>query len=138
MKVALLSYLFVAVGGAFGAAARYGFQVWLQREVEFPWGTLTANLLGCMVLGIIAQLVASSAWFNDAGLIPDQYRLLFAVGFCGSFTTFATLVLELHTMLGRGEFVFSFAYFAGTMLGGFAFFFAGIAVTRSLLGVVTA
>ena len=138
MKIAALSYLFVAVGGALGAAARYGVQVWLQREVEFPWGTLTANLLGCLLLGIVAQLVASSDWFNDAGLIPDQYRLLFAVGFCGSFTTFSTLVLELNTMLGKGEVLYSFAYFAATMLGGFALFFAGIAATRATLSLVSA
>ena len=124
MKIAALSYFFVALGGALGAAARYGMQVWLQREVEFPWGTFTANLLGCLLLGILAQLVSSSDWFNDAGLIPDQYRLLFAVGFCGSFTTFSTLVLEINTMLGRGELLYSFSYFTGTMIGGFILFFA--------------
>ncbi len=132
MKVVALSYLFVAVGGAFGAMARYGMQVLLQREVDFPWGTLTANLLGCLLLGVIAQLVASSTWFNEAGIIPDQYRLLFAIGFCGSFTTFSTLILELNTMLQKNEFLFSFAYFAATMVGGFALFFAGIVMTRAL------
>jgi len=138
MKIAALSYLFVAVGGALGAAARYGMQVWLQREVEFPWGTLTANLLGCLLLGVLAQLVSSSDWFNSAGLIPDQYRLLFAVGFCGSFTTFSTLVLELNTMLGRGEFLYTFGYFMATMVGGFALFFAGIAATRLALALISA
>ena len=132
MKLAALSYLFVAIGGAFGAMARYGLQVALQREVEFPLGTLTANLLGCFLLGIIAQLVASADWFNNAGIIPDQYRLLFAVGFCGSFTTFATLVLELNTLLQRNEYLFTFAYFMATMLGGFALFFAGILLVRGL------
>ena len=138
MKLTLWSYAFVMIGGAFGAAARFGVQVWLQREVEFPWGTLAANLLGCLVLGVIAQLVASTAWFNASGLIPDQYRLLFAIGFCGSFTTFATLVLELHTMLERSEFLASFAYFASTMIGGFAFFFAGLALARGAINLVSA
>ncbi len=137
MRLALLSYLFVALGGAFGAMARYGMQVWLQRGVEFPWGTLAANLSGCLLLGIAAELVASSDWFNEAGLIPDQYRLLFAVGFCGSFTTFSTLILELHTMLGRGELLYSFAYFASSMLGGFALFFLGLAATRGLMTLVS-
>ena len=138
MKLTLLSYGFVMFGGALGAAARFAMQVWLQRDVEFPWGTLAVNLLGCLVLGAIAQLVASSAWFNASGIVPDQYRLLFAVGFCGSFTTFSTLVLELHTMLERSEYLTSFGYFTATMVGGFACFFAGLALARAALNVVSA
>lgn len=59
MHTAFLSYLFVAIGGALGAMARYGLNVLLQRgAVALPWGTLSANLLGCFVMGIVAQLVA--------------------------------------------------------------------------------
>ena len=96
MRVALYSYLFVAAGGAVGAIARFALNVFLQRDVEFPWGTFAANLLGCFVMGVVAQLVTSTAWFNDAGFIPDQYRLIFAVGFCGSFTTLSSMMLELN------------------------------------------
>ena len=134
MRVVALSYLFVAVGGALGAMARFALNVMLQRDIAFPWGTLSANLLGCLVMGIVAQLVATAAWFNDAGIIPDQYRLLFAIGFCGSFTTLSALVMELHTMLQRSELVNSFAYLMVTMVGGFAFFYLGFIVTRLLRG----
>ena len=133
MRIILYSYLFVAFGGAIGAMARFGLNVFLQRDVEFPWGTLTANLLGCLVMGIIAQLISSTAWFNDAGIIPDQYRLLFAVGFCGSFTTLSSLVLEINTMLQKNEIFYSFSYFVGTMIGGFACFYIGIMCVRMLL-----
>lgn len=133
MRMVLYSYVFVAVGGALGAMARFGLNVFLQRDVEFPWGTLTANLLGCLVMGIIAQLIAGTAWFNDAGIIPDQYRLLFAVGFCGSFTTLSTLVLEMNTMLQKNELFYSFSYFVGTMIGGFACFYIGIMCVRMLM-----
>lgn len=133
MKIIALSYLFVAIGGALGAMARFGLNVFLQRGVAFPWGTLSANLLGCLVMGAIAQLVASSTWFNDAGVIPDQYRLLFAVGFCGSFTTLSALVLELHTMLQRSEILNSFAYLMTTMIGGFACFYVGFVVVKALM-----
>jgi CrcB protein len=132
MKVVALSYLFVAVGGALGAMARFGLNVFLQRDVAFPWGTLSANLLGCLAIGGIAQLVASASWFNEAGIIPDQYRLLFAIGFCGSFTTLSALVMELHTMLQRNELLGSFAYLVATMLGGFACFYLGFILTRML------
>ena len=130
MRIVALSYLFVAVGGALGAMARFALNVMLQRDISFPWGTLSANLLGCLVMGIVAQLVATAAWFNDAGIIPDQYRLLFAIGFCGSFTTLSALVMELHSMLQRNELVNSFAYLMVTMVGGFACFYLGFLVTK--------
>jgi CrcB protein len=134
MRVALWSYVFVAIGGALGATARFGLNVLLQRDIAFPWGTLSANLLGCLIMGVVAQLVASAAWFNEAGFIPDQYRLLFAIGFCGSFTTLSALVMEMHTMLQRNEILNSFAYMMVTMIGGFAFFYAGFMLTRILRG----
>ena len=138
MSNALYSYLFVAVGGALGAMARFSLNLLLQRDfnsssVTIPWGTLSSNLLGCLVMGVVAQLVASSSWFNDAGIVPDQYRLLFAVGFCGSFTTLSSLVLELNVMLQRNELFYSFTYFVGTMLGGFACFYVGVVCARSIL-----
>jgi CrcB protein len=138
MKIIALSYLFVAIGGALGAMARFGLNVFLQRDIAFPWGTLSANLLGCLAMGIIAQLVASTAWFNEAGIIPDHYRLLFAIGFCGSFTTLSALVLEMHTMLQRSEILNSFAYLMTTMVGGFACFYVGFIITRSLLQLQSA
>jgi CrcB protein len=133
MHIVLYSYLFVAAGGAVGAMARFGLNVALQRDVEYPWGTLLANLLGCLVMGILAQLIASTSWFNDAGIIPDQYRLLFAIGFCGSFTTLSSMVLELNTMLQKNEIFYSFSYLVGTLIGGFACFYVGILCVRALL-----
>ena len=132
MRIISLSYFFVAVGGALGAMARFGLNVFLQRDISVPWGTLSANLLGCLVMGVIAQLVATSAWFNDAGIVPDQYRLLFAIGFCGSFTTLSALVMEMHTMLQRNELLNSFSYLMVTMVGGFACFYLGFILTRAL------
>jgi CrcB protein len=137
MRIVAFSYFFVAVGGALGAMARYALNVLLQRDVAFPWGTLTANLLGCLAMGVLAQLVANSVWFNESGLIPDQYRLLFAVGFCGSFTTLSALVLEVNTMLQRNEILSSFSYLMATMIGGFACFYLGVIVTRALLSPAT-
>jgi CrcB protein len=133
MRIVLYSYLFVAAGGALGAMARFALNVFLQRDVEFPWGTFAANLLGCLAMGIVAQLIASTAWFNAAGIIPDQYRLLFAVGFCGSFTTLSTIMLELNTMLQKNEIFYSFSYLVGTLVGGFACFYVGVVCVRMLV-----
>lgn len=132
MRLVAYSYFFVAVGGAVGAMARFALNVFLQRDVEFPWGTLSANLLGCLVMGIVAQFIATSDWFNAAGIIPDQYRLLFAIGFCGSFTTLSSLVMEMNTMIQKDEIFYSFSYFVATFLGGFACFYLGIMCVRML------
>ena len=91
MRIVALQYFFVAVGGALGAMARFALNVVLQRDIAFPWGTLGANMLGCLVMGAVAHLVATSAWFNEAGIVPDQYRLLFAIGFCGNEALFSQL-----------------------------------------------
>jgi CrcB protein len=133
MKVLLYSYLFVAAGGALGATARFTLNVLLQRDVNYPWGTLAANLLGCFALGIVAHLVATSAWFNSAGIVPDQYRLLFAVGFCGSFTTLSTLVLELHTLMEQGAWLPALSYLVASVVGGYLLFFAALVMMRSAI-----
>jgi len=133
MKLVALSYFFVAIGGALGAMARYALNVALQRDVEFPLGTLSANLLGCLMMGIVAQLVAQSEWFNASGIIPDQYRLLFAVGFCGSFTTLSAFVFEVNVLMQRNEIFIAFSYLLATFVGGFACFYAGVALTRTMM-----
>ncbi|HSG58826.1 MAG TPA: fluoride efflux transporter CrcB [Woeseiaceae bacterium] len=132
MRVVALQYFFVALGGALGAMARFALNVFLQRDIAFPWGTLSANLAGCLVMGAVAHLVATSAWFNETGIVPDQYRLLFAVGFCGSFTTLSALVMELHTMLQRSELLNSFAYLVASIVGGFACFYLGFMLLRAM------
>ena len=129
----LYSFLFVAFGGALGAVARFALNLFLQRDAGFPWGTLTANLLGCLVMGSIVQFAASTSWFDNAGIVPDQYRLLFAVGFCGSFTTLSSLVLELNTMMQKNEIFFSFSYLVGTLVGGFVCFYLGSLLVRTVL-----
>jgi CrcB protein len=133
MKFIALAYFFVAAGGALGAMARYGLNVWLQSDHELPFGTLGANLLGCLLMGVVAQFVASSEWFNASGVIPDQYRLLFAVGFCGSFTTLSAMMFELNVFLQRNDILIAFTYLFATIVGGFAFFYAGVVVTRTFL-----
>lgn len=134
MPTIVWSYLTVALGGAIGAMARYTLSgVVLTSSGSIPLGTLVSNLLGCLFMGVIAQLAAGSPWFNDAGFFPDHYRLLFAVGFCGSFTTLSALVFEMSEMLQRELVGMAFVYFAATMLGAFACFYVGATVVRLLL-----
>lgn len=133
MQPLFWSYLTVAVGGAAGAVARFGMTSLLHRaDLAIPAGTLASNWLGCLVMGAVAELIATSAWFHHAGYFPDQYRLLFAVGFCGSFTTLSALVFELNDMMLRDHFFTAFAYFMATVAGGFAFFYGGAMLARAI------
>lgn len=125
------SYATVAIGGGLGAVARFGLTGLLYKSnIAIPAGTFASNLLGCLIMGVVAELVATSAWFNDAGLFPDHYRLLFAVGFCGSFTTLSALIFELNDMMQRDQLFTAFSYMFGTFLGGFACFYLGAVVAR--------
>lgn len=81
----------VALGGALGSVGRYGVGLALERFVTFPLGTLVANVLGSIIIGICAG-------FFDL----DQKRpvaLFLMVGFCGGFTTFSTFSLNTLTLL---------------------------------------
>ena len=132
MKLVALSYFFVAIGGALGAMARYAFNVALQRDSYVPLGTLGANLLGCLIMGFLAHLVANSALFNASGIIPDQHRLLFAVGFCGSFTTMSAFMFEMNEFIQRSEIFSTLSYLLVTIVGCFACFYAGFVIARLL------
>lgn len=133
MPTAVWSYLTVAFGGAFGAVARFGMTSFLHRShLIIPFGTFASNLLGCFIMGAIAEMIATSTWLSNSGWFPDQYRLLFAVGFCGSFTTLSSLVFEVNDMMQRDQLFIAFSYLVGTLAGGFAFFYVGAILVRMI------
>lgn len=94
----LSNCIFVGLGGGAGAICRYlmGMLPILQRGT-FPLATLTINLLGSFLIGLIAQKTQ-----GPAGLDPNLVLLL-KVGFCGGFTTFSTFSLESLTLLEEGK-----------------------------------
>lgn len=83
-------YLLIAIGAALGANARYLVAVWAANRlgVDFPYGTLLANVSGSFVLGFLLSLAT-----ERLSLSPEM-RLLLAVGFLGSFTTFSSYAVE--------------------------------------------
>jgi CrcB protein len=134
MPAMLVSFLLVAAGGALGAVSRLAVTLLMYRTIVIvPLGTFLSNLLGCFVMGIVVHLLAEADWFHESTLVDEQNRLFFAVGFCGSFTTLSSMVVEMHTLMQRDEFVAAFAYLFATFAGGFACFYAGIVLTRYLM-----
>lgn len=87
--MAITNLLLVGIGGFFGAIARYSISKHLNRKTKYPipMGTLTVNLLGSFLLGI---LIGAKA---DVMLL-----LLLGTGFLGAFTTFSTLKFEMTEM----------------------------------------
>jgi CrcB protein len=137
MQSILASSLLVGLGGTLGALARFGLSAVLQSSGSFPWGTLGANLLGCFVIGMVANFLASWESLHETMLLPEHYRLLLVVGFCGGFTTLSSFVLESTAMLHREEGLSLAAYFAATLAGGFACFYGGLMLARWLVSLLS-
>ncbi len=131
MRAIVVSFLLVGVGGAFGAMTRLGLTLlFAHRIVIVPLGTFASNLLGCFIMGIVLQLMLTAEWFSHSGIVTEQNRLLFAVGFCGSLTTLSSMVVELNTLMQRDEFLGAFTYLFFTFVGGFACFYAGAMLVK--------
>ena len=88
--------IFVGLGGFVGAILRYlisGFAQDLSNSISFPFGTLTVNVLGCLVLGFLTQ------FFENHIVVSPEIRLLLLVGVLGSFTTFSTFNNETINLI---------------------------------------
>lgn len=105
--MAVTKMMLVGAGGFLGAILRYGVSGLVQaatRSIGFPYGTLTVNVIGCLVIGILSQMVASR------GLFSPELRIFIFIGLLGSFTTFSTFGNETFNLLRDGETVSALAY----------------------------
>jgi CrcB protein len=94
------SVLFVALGGALGSVCRYLLATWTQtvsKSIDFPYGTLTVNLIGCFVIGFLAQLAEARGVFTSAS------RVFIFIGVLGGFTTFSSFGNDTVNLLRDGE-----------------------------------
>jgi CrcB protein len=117
----------VMVGGAIGAGFRYHLsKVALQNMGPgFPWGTWIANLLGGLLMGVLAGTLARNV---DGG---EPLRLFLGVGVLGGFTTFSAFSLETYNMLVRGDYMMAVAYAVSSVTGAVLLLFLGILLTRA-------
>jgi len=92
--------LLVGAGGFFGATARYlvATSVHTALGARFPYGTLTVNVAGSLLLGLFLAVGD-----GHLGLIPPAARAVVAVGFFGAFTTFSTFSYESFQLLATGS-----------------------------------
>jgi len=114
--------LSVAIGGAFGAVARYLINVSPLADLfgKFPFHTFFINISGSFLIGFLL------IFFTDRFMESENMRLAIIVGFLGAFTTFSTLELELFELIRERYFTTAFAYLFLSILIGFVGLLAGI------------
>jgi CrcB protein len=120
------SLFLVMLGGAFGSGARYLTGIAMLRLFgpNYPVGTLTVNLVGGLLMGLLVGVLARLS-------VPgENWRLLTAVGVLGGYTTFSSFSLDVANMLQRGDLATAMGYILISVIGSIAALFAGLAVMR--------
>jgi fluoride exporter len=97
----MLSYLWVALGGALGTTARYWLSGVVARSVgeTFPWGTLVINVTGSFVIGFFGALTGP----DGRVFVGSTARQFVMIGMCGGYTTFSSFSLQTLNLMNDGE-----------------------------------
>ena len=122
-------FLFVALGGAVGASARYAVGMLMLQfgGGQFPWGTFAVNVAGSFILGILAACLAYS-WSPS-----PELRAFLVISVLGGFTTFSAFSLDVLMLVERQRFDLSAMYMFGTLVLSISGLFAGLRLTRVIL-----
>lgn len=115
----------VALGGAIGAAARYGVGVALVRPGAFPLGVLAVNIVGSFLMGLIVVYLGQK--------MLSHLNPFLMTGILGGFTTFSAFSLEAYTLFERGEVGQAALYVALSVVLSIAALIAGIFIMRGVL-----
>ena len=114
----MTDYLAVAAGGALGCVCRYAVQQMPALSADRVLPTLAVNLLGCLLIGLVATLIDTHGGYRTL-------RLMAVTGFLGGFTTYSTFALDTATLVREGEVMKSVGYMAVTLAGGYGAFLIG-------------
>lgn len=116
----------IAVGGAFGATARYLINISPLAGVfeKFPFPTFLINVIGSFLIGFFMIV------FADKVVVSENLRMAVIVGFLGAFTTFSTFEADIFGLMRERQLVIAFLYLALSVMVGFASVVAGVALGR--------
>jgi len=97
----MLSYMWVAIGGALGTTAGYWLSGVVARSVgeTFPWGTLVINVTGSFIIGFFGALTGP----DGRVFVGSTARQFVMVGMCGGYTTFSSFSLQTLNLMNDGE-----------------------------------
>ncbi|PHR91374.1 MAG: fluoride efflux transporter CrcB [Robiginitomaculum sp.] len=120
--------IYVALGGAIGASCRYllGGVVFRAMGPGFPWGTLAANVIGGLLMGLLVGWLA----FRVSG--GENLRLFLAVGVLGGFTTFSSFSLEALRMIETKAYGLATGYMSASVVLSVLAVFIGLMMARKL------
>ncbi len=123
-----MAWLYVMAGGALGTLLRYGVTGWVQQGTAglFPWGTMTVNVLGSLLLGFAV------VWLEAAAVSADV-RQFATIGLLGAFTTFSTFSYEAVALLRGGDRWGAAGYVGGSLAAGLVGVLLGMALAIWLL-----
>jgi CrcB protein len=118
----------VALGGAFGASARYVIDRAIEQHTVsvFQWATFAINLTGCFLIGVITEALV------DRHHLPAWIRVGLVLGVIGGYTTFSTFAQESLTLLEARDFAIVLAYTVGSVAIGILFVWLGSLTGRAL------
>lgn len=118
--------LAIALGGAVGALSRHYMAAAVSRAfgLGFPYGTLTVNVVGCFLMGLLVEALALR--FS----ITPEARGFLAVGLLGGFTTFSAFSLEVALLYERGQLLLAALYVVASVVLSVAALFGGLTVGR--------
>jgi len=121
----MLNFLAVALGGAIGSCGRYLLSLAVEAKApsRFPFETLTANLIGCFLIGLL--------WgYFERLPISHEYRLFLFTGVLGGFTTFSTFARENIQFFKVGEPMYAISYILVSNIIGLCLVAAGFMITN--------
>ena len=118
----------IAIGGAAGAVGRHFVNIGMASLLGhgFPWGTLTVNVVGSLIMGLLVHLMAVS-W-----TVSPEIRALLTVGGLGAFTTFSTFSLDAVVLYERGAIVAAAIYVIVSVVAAIGALFLGLRLGRML------
>ena len=125
----MLTIALVGVGGLIGASSRYAVGRWVNDMVgnpAFPYGTLAVNVIGCLLIGILAGLATTRTF------VGVDTRAFLMVGVLGGFTTFSAFGLDTIELLRRGDFFVGLSNVALQITLGLAAVWAGLKIADSV------
>jgi len=124
----MFQLLIVMIGGALGAGARHltGKLMLGWLGPTYPWGTLTVNLVGGFLMGLLAGGLAR---LSAPG---ENWRLFLGVGILGGYTTFSSFSLDVVSLWERGQAMAAFGYVMISVIGAIAALFVGLMVMRAV------
>ncbi|MBZ5697397.1 MAG: fluoride efflux transporter CrcB [Acidobacteriia bacterium] len=116
------------MGAVVGASARYFLGGFIAKILpsSFPYGTLIINITGSLLLGFFL------AWTSERVLMDPRWRLLIAIGFCGSYTTFSSYAFETFALVEQGQWLLMGLNISASNLLCLVSVLAGAVLARSL------